>query len=320
MRFPGGGKYLLVGLVSQLAIFNPVIGVANVPKELFDALLAQPGTQSAFTAVGTALGALVENVLSNTGSGRQTLPTLVDRFTTKLKIAAETIIRIPAEDLANYGLTSPEQAKQAARAIMQYRGYITEIPQTPVLADFLNQPVPIPQDFWNPDDKTPETYSEDKKPLLFPMLEKLARYINARGVEYDNYRALIQWFFAARYDAVNETEDLDLEFYDQFVDGIRSLSSNVQDVLGQYVNIWFEISQKYTLGGGLDSEFYEDQRELQAYLEARMGELKAVMTGFWSTHGFLGMVRYYEPYVEPPPKEKKGKGKGKGKKGKETTW
>ncbi|KAK6333064.1 hypothetical protein TWF718_010888 [Orbilia javanica] len=312
MRFLRNRGCLVVGVVSQFAIFGSVLGVANVPKELFDALLAQPGTKSAFSDVGNALGELVRGVLSDTGTGGQTLPALVDRFTTKIKITAETIMKIPADDVEKYGFPTPDRAKAAAAALMQYRAYIIELPQTPVLPDFLNQPVPILRDFWNPDDKTPEEYSVTKPAQIFPMLEKLARYVDIRDVEYDNYRAIIQWFFAVRYDAVNETEDLDLDFYDQFLDGIRALNSNIHDVLQQYVNIWFEISSKFTLGGGLDSTFYEDQRALQAYLETRSTELKTIMAGFWRTSGFIGMVRIYEPYVEPPKKEKKGGKGGKG--------
>ncbi|KAK6508604.1 hypothetical protein TWF506_010688 [Arthrobotrys conoides] len=309
MRVPGGGKRLLVGIVSQLAIFSSVYGIAYVPKQLFDKLLADQGTKSAFTDIGIALNNLVEGVLNSTGSGDHTLPSIVDRFTTKLMIAEAEIKATPAENLQQYGFTSPTEAKKATDALMQYRGYITQIPQTPVLPDFLNQLIPIPQDFWNPNDKTPEKYSIDNPPQLFPLLEKMAKYFETAGVEFNNYREVIQWLFLTRYDGTNDVEELDMDFYDQFMDGIRALNSNVYNVLERYINIWLAINAKYTFGGGLDSSFYEDQRELQAYLETRWVELKAVMTGFWQTGGFTGMVRIYEPYVEPPPKVKKKKGK-----------
>ncbi|KAF3228169.1 hypothetical protein TWF191_003106 [Orbilia oligospora] len=189
----------------------------------------------------------------------QTLPAIVDRFTTKLKIVAETIEKIPVGDLEQYGFASPVEAKAAVLALMEYRGYVFELPQTLVLPIFKNIPVPIPQDFWNPNDKTPEKYSIEKPAQLYPMLEKMAKYFENAGVEYDNYRAVMQWIFVGRYDATNDTEDLDLDFYDQFVEGVRALHSNAYDVL-----------QEWT-------------------------ELKALMTEFWRTTGFIGMVRIYEP-------------------------
>ncbi|KAF3120306.1 hypothetical protein TWF569_003325 [Orbilia oligospora] len=310
MRIPGGRNRLFVGFVSQLAIFNSVFGIANVPKYVFEGLVADPTTKSAFGHVGIAIGNLVNGVLNSTEVASQTLPAIVDRFTTKLKIVAETIEEIPVGDLQRYGFASLVEAKVAVSTLMEYRGYIFELPQTPVLRVFKNIPVPIPQDFWNPNDKTPEKYSIEKPAQLYPMLEKMAKYFENAGIEYDNYRAVMQWIFAGRYDATNDTEDLDLDFYDQFVDGVTALNSNAHDVLEEYVGVWVRISSRFTLGGGLDSSFYEDQRDLQAYLENRWTELKALMTEFWRASGFIGMVRIYEPYVEPPPKEKKKK-KGK---------
>ncbi|KAK6349299.1 hypothetical protein TWF730_010049 [Orbilia blumenaviensis] len=317
MRLPVTGRYLFIGLVGQLAIVHPVYGIANVPKDVYDKLVEQQGTKSAFTDLGTALGELVTGVLSNTGTGGQTLPTIVDRFTTKLKIAATTLSQANPSTLSQYGFTDPTRAKAAASALMSYSGYIAELPHTPVLPDFSNQLVPIPQDFWNPDDPAPEMYSDTKPAEIFPLLEKFARYVDNQGVELTNYRSLIQWLFAARYNPAQQTEDLNMEFFDQFMDRMRALSSNVQDVLQQYVNIWFEINGQYTFGGGLDVDFYNDQRELQAYLETRAAELKEVMAALWECHGFIGMVRIYEPYVEPPKREKK---KGKGKKDPAGTW
>ncbi|KAK6527211.1 hypothetical protein TWF281_010401 [Arthrobotrys megalospora] len=317
MRFSGTGKHFIVGLIGQLAIVNSVFGLANVPKDFFDEFIERKSSRDAFVTLGNALADLVGGMLGETGTGGQTLPTTVTRLTTRLRDAAETITGLDLttpEALEQYSFTSPAHATAAASALMTYRAFVADIPHATVLPGFSSQPVPIPQNFWNPQDKAPETYSVQNPAQIFPILEKLSRYIANRGIQLDDYKAVIQWVFFAHYDAANQTEDLDIYFFEQFLDGIRALSSNVHDVLGKYVNLWFEISTKFKFGGGLDEGFYEDQRELQGYLEARSSELKAVMAGFWGCHGFLSAVRIYEPFQEKP------KTKGKKKKDPAATW
>ncbi|KAK6538601.1 hypothetical protein TWF694_010179 [Orbilia ellipsospora] len=217
----------------------------------------------------------------------------------------ETAARIQAMDLATpEGLaqtpfSTQKQGVYATETLLGFARIVRYIPQdAPIVNQFANKPLAFSRDFWNPDDDNPTIYTYKSPPLLFPTIDKLARYIQT-SVALQSPESVIIWLFAGYRDTY--TVELDLRFYEEVYEGFMAVRWGLMHVLEVFTGTWLTISARYNLADGLDTNFYEEMIRMQGYLEHRLTDVNAIIAALIQCHP---PVTVFRGYRERRPKRK----------------
>ncbi|EPS42085.1 hypothetical protein H072_3895 [Dactylellina haptotyla CBS 200.50] len=263
------------------------------------------GMTRPFGQLGLAFEQFADGALSESSS-EQPLQQLAMEFAAKLR---ETVGMIQAMDLttpeglAQTPFISEKQGVFATEALLGFAKIASYIPRdAPVTSQFLNKPVPIPRDFWDPDDENPQVYTVQKPAFIFPTIDRIATYIQNSGRNLNSPEGIIFWVFAAYRD--HQFVELDLNFFEDFQMGMLAIRAALIKAIEIFTGTWATIGMRYNLADGLDSNFYEEMVQMQAYLEHRKTDLDAVTKAFWDCYSSLQIFSGFQP---PKPRKKKTK-------------
>ncbi|KAF3909544.1 hypothetical protein AA313_de0204842 [Arthrobotrys entomopaga] len=297
MRLRSIGIYLIAGFHIQLSM----AALAKLLVGTWKDFMNIPGISTPFKQLGIALQQFVDGALSS-GSSDQPLAELATEFAAKLR---ETVARIQAMDLTTpegLGQTPFFSEKQGVYAIESLLGFariVEYIPKdAPIVSQFANKNLAFSRDFWNPDDESPTIYTVKTPPMLFPTIEKLARYIQT-SVALQSPESVAIWLFAGYRDTYNV--ELDLRFFEDVYDGFLAIRWGLMHILEVFTGTWITISTRYNLADGLDTNFYTEMIRMQGYLEHRLTDVDAVVQAL---NGCYPPVAVFRGYKEQRPKRK----------------